>query len=74
MCKNKFHEAIVNLTQSRIEQNLRLGSNQHGNVDAEEIVAVENAILQDDDVQAEIAKLKLPEGAVVICDPWTYGE
>ena len=56
-----------------MEQNLRLGLNKHGNVDAEEIVAVEKAILEDEQVRAEIAKLKLPEGSVVISDPWTYG-
>ena len=57
-----------------MEQNLRLGSNVHGNVDVDEIVLVEKAILEHKDVKAEIAKLQLPAGAVIICDPWTYGE
>ena len=56
-----------------MEQNLRLGLNQHGNVDAEEIVSLEKVVLEHEDVKAEIAKLKLPEGSVIICDPWTYG-
>jgi primary-amine oxidase len=34
---------------------------------------VEKIALEDPGVQAEIAKLKLPEGTVVISDPWIYG-
>jgi len=30
--------------------------------------------LEDPGVKAEIAKLKLPEGTVVISDPWIYGK
>ena len=37
-------------------------------------MAVERIALEDEAVKAEIAKLKLPEGAVVISDPWIYGE
>lgn len=64
----------MNLTQSRVESNVLLGPNKHANGDGEEIIAVEKAILADPGVQAEIAKLKLPEGAVVVCDPWIYGK
>jgi len=35
---------------------------------------VEKIALEDEAVKAEIAKLKLPEGTVVISDPWIYGE
>ena len=36
-------------------------------------MAVERLALEDEGVKAEIAKLKLPEGSVVVCDPWIYG-
>ncbi|KAF2402557.1 hypothetical protein EJ06DRAFT_555173 [Trichodelitschia bisporula] len=70
---NKFHEAIVNLSSGRVERNVRLGANVHGAGDGAEIIAVEKLALEHPDVKAEIAKLQLPEGAVVVCDPWIYG-
>jgi len=71
--QDKFHEAIVNLSQNRVESNLRLGPNVHSSGDGEEIVLVEKIALEDEFVKAEIAKLQLPEGTVVISDPWIYG-
>lgn len=53
--------------------NVLLGPFVHANGDGEEIVAIEKTALADEGVQAEIAKLKLPEGTVVISDPWIYG-
>lgn len=50
-----------------------LGKFIHANGDGEEIVAIEKAALEDEGVKAEIAKLQLPEGTVVISDPWIYG-
>ncbi|MCJ1362825.1 hypothetical protein MMC16_001931 [Acarospora aff. strigata] len=70
---DKFHEAIVNLSQSRVESNVRLGPNVHASGDGEEIVLVEKVALEDAAVKAEIAKLQLPEDTVVISDPWIYG-
>ncbi|KAB8346143.1 hypothetical protein FH972_023189 [Carpinus fangiana] len=69
----KFHEAIVNLSDQRVESNVRLGNNVHPSIDGEEIVRVEKLVLADPAVQAEIKKLQLPEGTVVVCDPWIYG-
>lgn len=34
---------------------------------------MEKAALEDEGVKAELAKLQLPEGTVVISDPWIYG-
>ena len=34
---------------------------------------VEKIALEDEGVKAEIAKLNLPEGTVLISDPWGYG-
>lgn len=72
--QDKFHEAIVNLSQSKVESNVRLGPNVHSPGDGEEIVLVEKIALEDEAVRAEIAKLQLPEGTVVISDPWIYGK
>ena len=57
-----------------MESNVKLGPFIHANGDGEEIVAVEKALLAHPDVQAEIAKLKLPEGTEIVSDPWIYGK
>jgi primary-amine oxidase len=54
--------------------NALLGPFIHANGDGEEIVEIEKVALADEGVQAAIAKLQLPEGTVVISDPWIYGE
>lgn len=56
-----------------MESNVRLGPNIHGPGDGEEILLVEKIALEDADVKAEIAKLQLPEGTAIVCDPWIYG-
>ncbi|KAG9232314.1 copper amine oxidase [Amylocarpus encephaloides] len=70
---DKLHEAIVSLSAGKVESNLRLGPNVHSNADGGEIIAVEQIALADEQVKAEIAKLQLPEGTVIISDPWIYG-
>ncbi|KAL8676352.1 MAG: hypothetical protein Q9186_007127 [Xanthomendoza sp. 1 TL-2023] len=70
---DKFHEATVNLSRQRVENNFRLGPGVHGPGDAEEILLVEKLALEDEGVKAEIAKLKLPKGTALISDPWIYG-
>lgn len=65
---------MVNLTQDKVESNLRLGPNVHSNADGDEIIAVEKIALEDEGVKAELAKLQLPEGTVLISDPWIYGK
>lgn len=64
---------MVNLTTGKVESNKRLGPFVHANGDGEEIIAIEKIVLEHPEVQAEIAKLQLPEGSVVISDPWIYG-
>ncbi|KAK1597067.1 copper amine oxidase [Colletotrichum navitas] len=68
-----FHEAVANLTTGKVESNVKLGANLHGNVDYDEAQIVEKIALEDPKVVAEIKKLELPEGAVVCADPWIYG-
>ncbi|KAF2807691.1 uncharacterized protein BDZ99DRAFT_446493 [Mytilinidion resinicola] len=70
---NKFHEAVVDLSSGRVLRNVLLGPNFHAGGDGEEIMRVEQIALEDEGVKAEIAKLKLPEGTVIISDPWIYG-
>ncbi|KAJ5033560.1 uncharacterized protein L3040_008672 [Drepanopeziza brunnea f. sp. 'multigermtubi'] len=70
---NKLHEAIVSLSQAKVESNVRLGPCVHSNADGDEIIRVEQIALEDEQVKAEIAKLQLPEGTVIISDPWIYG-
>lgn len=72
--QNRFHEAIVNLSQGYVETSVRLGPNIHACGDAEEIMKLERIALEDEGVKAEVAKLKLPEGSVVVVDPWIYGK
>jgi primary-amine oxidase len=64
----------VNLSQGYVESNVRLGPNIHACVDGEEIIRIEQIVLEDESIRAEIEKLKLPEGSVVVCDPWIYGK
>ncbi|POS74741.1 copper amine oxidase 1 [Diaporthe helianthi] len=70
---DKLHEAVVNLSVSKVESNVRLGPFIHAPGDGEELVEIEKAMLADPGVRAEIEKLKLPEGSVVVSDPWIYG-
>jgi len=61
------------LSTGKVESNVRLGANIHGNGDYEEILIIEKNALEDEGVKAEIAKLSLPEGTIVCADPWIYG-
>ncbi|KAF3934741.1 hypothetical protein ABW20_dc0107216 [Dactylellina cionopaga] len=65
-------ECVINLATENIEFKTKLDG-FHSCADGEEILAIERACLEDEGVQAEIAKLKLPEGTVVLSDPWIYG-
>ena len=46
----------------------------HAPGDGEEILALERIAIEDEGVQKELAKLKLPEGTKVCADPWIYGK
>ena len=70
---NKFHEAVINLSTETLELNVRLGPNLHAPGDGDEIFAIERTALEDEGVQAAIAKLQLPEGSQIVIDPWIYG-
>lgn len=56
-----------------LESNIRVKAGHHSAADGPEIISVEKAVMEDEGVKAEIAKLELPEGTVVVSDPWIYG-
>ncbi|KAI5837336.1 copper amine oxidase [Morchella snyderi] len=79
---NKLFEAYILLEEEErgegglvavLESNFRVKEGYHAHADGQEIVKVEEVVLQDEGVKAELAKLELPEGTVVISDPWTFG-
>ncbi|KAK6330431.1 hypothetical protein TWF696_003527 [Orbilia brochopaga] len=65
-------ECVINLASETIELNNKLDG-FHSCADGEEILEIERTCLEDEGVKAEIEKLKLPEGTVVLADPWIYG-
>ena len=64
---------MTNLSTQTVEFNARLGANMHAPGDGAEIEAMERIALEDEGVQAELAKLQLPKGSHVVVDPWIYG-
>jgi len=69
----RFFEVIINLSNQKLQRNIRVVDGLNGPVDDAEIVEVEKIALADPAVQAEIVKLELPDDAVVVCDPWIWG-
>ncbi|OIW30441.1 amine oxidase [Coniochaeta ligniaria NRRL 30616] len=67
----QFRRVQVNLTEEKVSEVKNL-SGSHAYVDAGEMVKCEKACLEDPRVQAAIKALQLPDGAEVVCDPWTY--
>lgn len=67
-----FFEVIVDLSAGKVESSVEVPSHFHGPVDESEIITVEKIALEDPRTKAEIEKLQLPEGTVVVCDPWIW--
>uniref|UniRef100_A0A093VM82 Amine oxidase n=1 Tax=Talaromyces marneffei PM1 TaxID=1077442 RepID=A0A093VM82_TALMA len=67
----QFRRGRVDLVQKKVTDVKNLDGH-HAYVDAGEMKKCEKACLDDSRVQAAIKALQLPEGAVVVCDPWTY--
>ncbi|KAF2442113.1 hypothetical protein P171DRAFT_496876 [Karstenula rhodostoma CBS 690.94] len=65
-------KAVTNVTRRVVESQEELPDAQ-GPVDYWEWELVHDACNTHPDVLAEIKKLKLPEGATVVNDPWSYG-
>jgi primary-amine oxidase len=62
------------LTDSKVLQNKRLEPEFHGATDFEEMDDIAKLVDEDEQVKAVIAKLQLPEGAVVVAEPWMFGK
>lgn len=71
--QDKLHEAHINLTDTKVERNVRMEAHVHAPNDPEEVFAIEDAVLKHPQVQSELAKLQLPAGTHIVCDPWIYG-
>lgn len=66
-----FHEFRVDIpSRSIISDEILHG--RHSHVDSAYMKQVEEICLADSRVQAEVEALRLPEGATVIVEPWTY--
>ncbi|KAH9903550.1 copper amine oxidase [Xylariomycetidae sp. FL2044] len=67
----KLFEMLVDLDQSKAVTSQHL-EGKHSYIDSNYMKEVEAACNADPGVQAEIKKLKLPEGATVCVEPWAY--
>ncbi|KAH6880808.1 copper amine oxidase [Thelonectria olida] len=70
---DNFHTAWVDLTSDTIVRKEQMGPGINGNADFAEVGEVEELVMQDSSVQAEIAKLNLPDHLEVIPEPWIFG-
>ncbi|EXJ85677.1 primary-amine oxidase [Capronia coronata CBS 617.96] len=70
---NILHEVIINLTKGVVESDTALDALFHPNGDYQEADEVAATAMADPGVRAEIAKLKLPDPSLVVCEPWIYG-
>ncbi|KAJ6021095.1 hypothetical protein N7540_006599 [Penicillium herquei] len=64
-------ELLINLDQGIISKKEHLPG-KHPHIDTSYMQAVENACRADPRIESEIQKLKLPEGAAVVIEPWAY--
>lgn len=69
---SRFYEATINLAGPKVERLVTVPAGLHGPCDDDEILEVERLTLADVRVKDEIAKLQLPAGTVVVCDPWIW--
>jgi primary-amine oxidase len=68
---NELTELLVDINRGAVVQREILVG-KHSFIDPAYMKAVENSCISDERVQLEIKKLKLPEGASVVVEPWAY--
>ncbi|KAA8913640.1 copper amine oxidase [Sphaerosporella brunnea] len=68
-----FFESVIDIAGGALLSDEQIKAGYHGPADGPEIEAAEKAALADAGVQAALEKLCLPEGSVVVADPWIYG-
>lgn len=71
--QDRFITTYVNLTDSIIDRTERMSPKYHGNVDFVEVGVVEEMVLKDPTVIAEVVKLKLPDHLNVVAEAWGFG-
>lgn len=64
---------MANLCTGQAEEIDHTSDGFHANVDFDEVLEVEKAVMECLEVQAEIAKLELPGHLEVIPEPWGFG-
>ena len=67
-----FSEFKIDLDQQAVLGEESLHS-RHSHIDADYMRKAELACMANPRVKEQIAALKLPEGATVVVEPWTYG-
>ncbi|KAF5987288.1 primary-amine oxidase [Fusarium coicis] len=68
---NYLFELIVDLDNDRVVKKQHV-EGKHSYIDTDYMKAVEAACLANEEVQALIKTLDLPEGATVVVEPWAY--
>lgn len=69
--KNQLFELVVDLDNDRVAMKQQV-KGKHSYIDADYMKAVEAACIANEEVQAEIRTLDLPQGASVVVEPWAY--
>lgn len=69
--QNQLFDLLVDLDHHKVIAKQHQAG-KHSYIDAAYMQQVERACLSNADVQAEIEKLRLPEGATVVVEPWAY--
>ncbi|PSN70859.1 hypothetical protein BS50DRAFT_659666 [Corynespora cassiicola Philippines] len=68
-----FCKASVNVTAKSVIYIKEFPKHVQAPMDPEELVEMEQLCLAHPKVKEEIAKMELPSGMTVACDPWMYG-
>jgi primary-amine oxidase len=69
--KPRLHELVVDVGEGTVVKSEYL-EGKHSYIDADYMQRVEKACMADERVKSEIGRLKLPDGAVVVVEPWAY--
>ncbi|RMJ26006.1 amine oxidase [Aspergillus sp. HF37] len=69
--KNQLFELVVDLDNDRVAMKQHV-KGKHSYIDADYMKAVEAVCVANEEVQAEIRTLDLPQGASVVVEPWAY--
>jgi primary-amine oxidase len=69
----QFYVATVNIDAGEIEHLAQIKANGFPNIDAEDMNVMRELCIHHPEVKAALKKFQLPEGAVIICNTWTYG-